>query len=67
MIGRVKPALGLAPDAPDDAVVDGLASRSTLTRQQIASISYGPPPGTDAELVALVDALDELEREVRSQ
>jgi uncharacterized protein DUF4350 len=67
MIERVKPVLGLGPDAPPDAVVDGLAGRSTLRRQQIASIGYGPPPGTDAELVALVDDLDELEREVRSQ
>ncbi len=67
MLARVQPALGLAVEATPDAVIDGLASRSSRTRQQIEAIGFGPPPGSDADLVALAHELDELEREVRSQ
>ncbi len=67
MLGRMRPALGLAADAPADAVGDGLASRSRHSREQILAIVFGPAPGTDADLVRLAADLDELEREVRSQ
>jgi hypothetical protein len=67
MLSRVRPALGLTADAPADAVIDGLAARSSLDRMRIAAITYGPPPPTDADLVRLARELDDLEREVRSQ
>lgn len=67
MLARVRPALGLAQGAAQDAVADAIASRSRLSQQQIAGILFGPPPASDADLVALVRSLDELEREVRSQ
>jgi len=67
MLSRVGPALGLARSAPQDAVTEALAGRSRLSQQEIAMIIFGPPPAGDAELVALVRNLDELEREVRSQ
>jgi hypothetical protein len=67
MLGRVRPALGLAANAPADAVADGIASRSWRSSQEIAAIVYGPAPATDAGLVRLASDLDELEREVRSQ
>lgn len=67
MIGRIRPALGLTADAPAEAVIEGLAARSSLDRARIAAITYGPPPPTDADLVKLARELDDLEREVRSQ
>ncbi|HET9893622.1 MAG TPA: DUF4350 domain-containing protein [Streptosporangiaceae bacterium] len=67
VLGRIKPALGLTADAPMAAVVAGLASRSRLQASKAGAVLDGPPPGTDADLVALATELDELEREVRSQ
>jgi hypothetical protein len=67
MLARVRPALGLARGAELDAVVRALAGRSRLSEQEVTMIVFGPPPAGDAELVALVRDLDELEREVRSQ
>jgi hypothetical protein len=67
MLGRVIPLLGLARDAPPEAVVDAVALRSTLTRDRIQRIGYGPAPASDAELVQLANDLDELERQVRAQ
>jgi hypothetical protein len=67
MIGRVRPALGLAADSSADAVSQALAGRSHLSRAEVAAIVYGPAPATDAELLDLARRLDELEREVRSQ
>jgi Domain of unknown function (DUF4350) len=67
MLGRIRPALGLAADVPANAVIEGLAARSSLDRARIAAIVYGPPPATDADLVRLARELDDLEREVRSQ
>lgn len=67
MLGRMRPALGLAADAPAQAVAASLASRSRLSNDQILAIVYGSAPGTDVDLVRLAADLDELEREVRSQ
>jgi hypothetical protein len=67
MLGRVKPALGLPPDASPEAVAGALASRSARPAADVAAIGYGPPPASDLELVKLADELDELEREVRSR
>ncbi len=67
MIGRIRPALGLAAGASADDVSQALAGRSHLGRAEIVAILYGPAPASDAELLALARNLDELEREVRSQ
>jgi hypothetical protein len=67
MLGRIKPLLGLPPEAQAETVVEELAGRSARPAGEIDAIGYGPPPATDAELVRLADDLDELEREVRSR
>jgi hypothetical protein len=67
MLARVEPTLGLARGAPRNAVAEALASRSRLSQQEISTIIFGPPPASDAGLMALVSSLDELESEVRSQ
>jgi hypothetical protein len=66
MLSRVLPALGLAKDAPQDAVTAALTARSRHGQPELAGIVYGAAPVTDAELVQLARNLDELEREVRS-
>jgi hypothetical protein len=66
MLSRVLPALGLAKDAPQDAVTAALAARSRHGQPELAGIVYGTAPATDTELIQLARNLDELEREVRS-
>ncbi len=65
LLARVLPALGLVRDAPQDAVTAALGGRSAIAGQEIARRLYGPPPASDAALVALAADLDELERQVR--
>ena len=67
LLDRVLPALGLARDAPQQAVCDALAARTRFSTQEIAAIVFGPGPGTDDDLVRLARSLDELDREVRAQ
>ncbi len=67
LLARMLPVLGLARDAPAEAVTDAIAARSRRSQQDVAGILYGTEPGTDAELVALARSLDELEREVCAQ
>ncbi|MDR2984340.1 MAG: hypothetical protein LBV34_05815 [Nocardiopsaceae bacterium] len=67
LLARMLPVLGLARDAPAEAVTSAVASRSRHDQQAIAGILYGEEPGNDAELVALARSLDELEREVCAQ
>lgn len=66
MLARVLPALGMAAGSPADAVAPALASRSRRSEAEVRTLFYGPVPATDADLVALADNLDELEKEVRS-
>lgn len=61
---RLLPRLGLVRDAGPDAVVAAVAERTGRPGQAVWELLYGPPPGTDAELVRLADALDALENEV---
>jgi hypothetical protein len=67
LLARMLPVLGLARDAPAEAVTGAVAARSRHSQQVIAEILYGQEPGTDAELVAMARSLDELEREVCAQ
>jgi hypothetical protein len=67
LLARMLPVLGLARDAPAEAVTGAVAARSRHSQQAIADILYGQEPGTDAGLVAMARSLDELEREVCAQ
>ncbi len=48
---RLAPAIGLPPNAEPAAVTAALAARSTRDQAEIDALLYGPPPGSDAELV----------------
>jgi Domain of unknown function (DUF4350) len=67
LLARMLPVLGLARDAPAEAVTSAVAARSPHDQRAIAAILYGQEPGTDAELLAMARSLDELEREVCGQ
>jgi hypothetical protein len=67
LLARMLPVLGLARDAPAEAVTGAVAARSRHSQQAVAGILHGQEPGTDAELVALARSLDELQREVCAQ
>ena len=66
-VTRLAPAIGLPPNAEPPAVTAALAARSTRGPAEIDTLLYGPPPGSDAELVTLASELDALEGEVRRQ
>jgi hypothetical protein len=59
---RLRPLVGLPPDAAPAELVDAVGAR---TGRAAGTLLYGPPPGDDAALVALARALDECEGEVR--
>jgi hypothetical protein len=65
MLARIRPALGLAPDAAPGEVVAAFSARSGSGQAPIEAMLFGPAPADDAALVALADDLDALEREVR--
>jgi hypothetical protein len=61
---RLQPRLGLGADAAPQAVVQTIASRSSYAPETLWHIIFGPPPATDADLVQLTHALDDIERQV---
>jgi hypothetical protein len=61
---RLLPRLGLGPGAPPETVAAAVAARCGTAATTVAPILYGEPPGTDADLVALARALDDIERQV---
>ncbi|PQP50853.1 DUF4350 domain-containing protein [Mycolicibacterium austroafricanum] len=61
---RMLPRLGLTPGAPPEAVSQAVAARCGLDPQTVAHTLYGQPPDTDADLVTLARALDDIERQV---
>jgi hypothetical protein len=61
---RLVPRLGLGIDTQPAAVVQALASRSRSDPEMVGHILFGPPPSTDADLVQLSRALDDIERQV---
>lgn len=71
LVDRLRPGLGLGPDAAPDAVVAAVSARCAHSPQQVHDLLYGGPTDTDpfvrddAGLVRLADELDRLEREVR--
>jgi hypothetical protein len=61
---RVLPRLGLGADAQPPAVVQAIAGRRAFDPETLWHIFFGPPPSTDADLVELTRALDDVERQV---
>jgi hypothetical protein len=61
---RLLARLGLAANAPAAAVVTVVAQHSASSPESVQHILFGPPPATDADLVSLAQALDEIERQV---
>jgi hypothetical protein len=61
---RLLPRLGLGVDAQLPAVVQAIAARNRSDPEMLRHILFGPPPTTDADLVQLTHALDDVERQV---
>jgi Domain of unknown function (DUF4350) len=61
---RLLPRLGLGADTRPPAVVQAIASRNRSDPEMVGRILFGAPPATDADLVQLTRALDDIERQV---
>ncbi len=61
---RLRPRLGLGVDMSAAAVVQAVAARNHYNPEMLGRILFGPPPESDADLVQLTRALDEIERQV---
>jgi hypothetical protein len=61
---RLLPRLGLGVDTSLPAVVIAVAQRSGSHPESVRHILFGPSPATDADLVQLARALDDIERQV---
>lgn len=62
---RIAPRVGLGAGASAAAVVAGVSRRFHADDHTLEHALFGPPPQTDAELVALARTLDDIERQVR--
>ena len=61
---RLLPRLGLGPNADPAAVVQTVVQRTAKDPEAVGHALFGPPPATDADLVNLAHALDDIERQV---
>jgi hypothetical protein len=61
---RLVPRLGLGANAAPPAVVEAVARRCGQHTDAVRHALFGPPPATDADLVNLAHALDDIERQV---
>ncbi|GLE52437.1 putative membrane protein [Mycobacterium montefiorense] len=61
---RLLPRLGLGIGAQPQAVVITVAQRTGTDAGFVSHQLFGPPPGTDTDLLHLARALDEIERQV---
>ena len=61
---RLLPRLGVAAGTSTPALVIAVAQRSRSDPETVRHILFGPPPTTDADLVHLARALDDIERQV---
>ncbi|MCH9733077.1 MAG: DUF4350 domain-containing protein [Actinomycetia bacterium] len=59
---RMLPRLGLGPAADPNTVAAAVAARSGLNQAEVTHTLHGPAPATDADLVHLAHALDDMER-----
>lgn len=61
---RLLPRLGLGVDAAAPTVIATAAQRSGIPSDTVQQLLFGAPPGTDADLLHLARALDNIERQV---
>ena len=61
---RMLPRLGLGVDTPPPAVLLAIAQHERSDPELLRHILFGPPPATDADLIQLTRALDDIERQV---
>src|SRR5262249_7030588 len=61
---RLLPRLGLGTGAQAQAAVMTVAQRTGIDAGFVPYHLFGPPPGTDNDLLQLAHALDEIERQV---
>ena len=61
---RMLPRLGLGVDTPPPAVTLAIARHGRSDPESLRHILFGPPPNTDADLIQLTRALDDIERQV---
>ena len=61
---RLLSRLGLGADTSAPAVVIAVARRSRAHEESVRHILFGPPPASDADLIQLARALDDIERQV---
>ena len=61
---RMLPRLGLDVDTPPPAVTLAIARHGRSDPESLRHILFGPPPNTDADLIQLTRALDDIERQV---
>ncbi|NEB80457.1 DUF4350 domain-containing protein [Streptomyces sp. SID14478] len=64
---RLAPLIGVPPSQAHtpETFLPALARQLPTPDQDLHTLLFGPPPATDAALIALADHLDALEREVR--
>ena len=62
---RLAPQLGLGANPSEAAMVTAVAQRCGVDETRTHRALFGPPPQTDTELLGLVQALDDIERQVR--
>lgn len=65
-VHRVAGRLGLPANASPELVVRRLAEAGGEPPERVRALCYGPPPGSDTDLVELATALTDLERKVSS-
>ena len=61
---RMLPRLGLGVDTPHPTVLLAMAQHTRADPESLRHILFGPPPATDADLIQLARALDDIERQV---
>ncbi len=61
---RLTPRLGLGANASPAAIASAVAQRYRGDANTVAHILFGPVPATDADLLHLAHALDDIERQV---
>jgi hypothetical protein len=60
---RMLPRLGLGVHTPPPAVILAIAQHSRSDPESLRHILFGPPPATEADLIQLTRALDDIERQ----
>ncbi len=61
---RLADSLGLPPAAGPVTLVPAVARATAREEQDVGALLYGPPPASEADLLALITELDTLESEV---